>query len=273
MSMSTTTKRYLEIEPGVELYVEETGTGRPLVLIPGWTMTTEVFARQVPHFAERYRVVTYDPRCQGRSTKTVHGVTYPQHGRDLGTLIDRLGLDQPVLLPWSYGCLKVWELMRQRGTEAIAGVVWIDLSPQQVGRVPGDWCEGTIDDLTAFLRGLADRHREATRSFCAAMWQGTPPADELDRVADQSMMTPQYAALLMAADGMSRDETAMAEATDGALPMLHIVHEQKAAAARDWLARHCPAAAIEALGFHFMFWEHAARFNALVDRFLEEHGL
>lgn len=269
----TTTKRYVEIEPGVELYVEETGSGRPLVLIPGWTMTTEVFARQVQHFAGRYRVITYDPRGHGRSTKTIHGLSYRQMGQDLGRLLDLLEAKDPVLLPWSYGCLKVWELIRQRGTQGIAGVAWIDLSPQQVGLAEGDWCEGIIPELTAFMRALADDHRNATRSFCAGMWQGTPPPDELDWVADQSMKTPQFTAALLSADGMSRDQTEIAEATDGAFPALHIVHEGKAEAARRWLARHCPRTPMAALGFHFMFWEHADRFNSLVDGFLEEHGL
>jgi non-heme chloroperoxidase len=82
--MRDTQRHYVEIEPGVDLYVEETGAGRPLVFIPGWTMTTEVFARQVARFAADYRVITYDPRCQGRSSKTLHGVNYAQHGRDLG---------------------------------------------------------------------------------------------------------------------------------------------------------------------------------------------
>ena len=271
--MTATQRHHVEVADGIELYVEESGSGRPLVFIPGWTMTTEVFARQVPHFADRYRVVTYDPRCQGRSTKTVNGISYAQHGRDLARLIDALALKDAVLAPWSYGCLKVWEMFRQRGTRDTAGVVWIDLSPQQVQRDEGDWCEGDIAGLTATQRALADDYRATTRAFCAGMWQGTPPADELDWVVDQSLKTPQYATCLLAADGMSRDETDMARATDGALSMLHIVHEAKAYAARAFVARNCPAAMVEGLGFHFMFWEYADRFNALVDGFLAENDL
>ena len=269
----TAKRHYVEVEPGIDLYVEETGEGRPLLFIPGWTMTTEVFARQVAHFAKRYRVISFDPRSHGRATMTVNGMSYAQQGRDIARLIELLELESPVLLPWSNGCIAVWEMVRQRGIDGLAGVVWIDMSPQQIRKDPGDWCEEDAASLAAFQRALADRHRAATREFCAAMWQGKAPAAELDWVADQSMKTPQYAALLLAADGISRDETEIAVAMDGRLPMLHVVHEEKAEAARAFCTGNTPATPVEALGFHFMFWQYADRFNALVDDFLSEHGL
>ncbi len=58
-----------------------------------------------------------------------------------------------------------------------------------------------------------------------------------------------------------------------ALPMLHIVHEAKGEAARDYVARHCSAARVVPLGFHFIFWEFADRFNEEVTAFLKEHTL
>jgi len=268
-----TQRRYLEIEPGVDLYVEETGQGRPLVFIPGWSMTTEVFARQVPHFADRYRIITYDPRCQGRSSATVTGLSHPHQGRDLARLLELLDADDAVLLPWSNACLGVWEMFRNQGIDGTAGAVFIDLAPKALGDPASDWCEGGAEDQTGFQSALADDHRAATRAFCASMWQGTPPAEELDWVADQSMKMPLCAALVMAADGLARDETEIAGSSAAAMPTLHVVHEEKAAAAARWRDRHCPSARVEGLGFHFMFWEYADRFNALVDGFLAEHGL
>lgn len=271
--MSATAKNHVEVAPGVELYVEETGAGRPLVFVPGWTMTTEVFARQVPHFAERYRVVTYDPRGQGRSTKTCDGNSYPRHGADLARLADTLDLTDAVYVPWSYGCLEVWQLIGDRGTDAMAGVVFVDEAPKPFQPDPTIWGEGDGQYLIDFQRAMTDRHHAATREFCAAMWQGTPPADELDWVTGQSLLTPLYVALLLAADGVTRDYTAEAERIDGRVPVMHVVCEERAEQARRWLATHAPAARCEALGAHFMFWEFAERFNALVDDFLKANNL
>ena len=60
--MATTHSHYVPVGDGIDLYVEETGEGRPLVFIPGWTMTTEVFAKQVAHFSKAYRFVRFTQR-------------------------------------------------------------------------------------------------------------------------------------------------------------------------------------------------------------------
>lgn len=57
------------------------------------------------------------------------------------------------------------------------------------------------------------------------------------------------------------------------MPVMHVVHEEVEEAAARWLATHTPAARVEGLGYHFMFWEHAERFNALVDDFLTSNRL
>ena len=92
---------YFEVEPGVELYYEDHGNGSPLVFVPGWTFTTEVFTHQFAHFSENHRVVSFDPRSQGRSTLTLQGNDYGTQSADLCKLIDHLGLKDPVLVGWS----------------------------------------------------------------------------------------------------------------------------------------------------------------------------
>ena len=52
---------YLEIEPGVELYYVDRGQGTPLIFVPGWTFTHEVFVHQIEHFAKTHRVIAFDP--------------------------------------------------------------------------------------------------------------------------------------------------------------------------------------------------------------------
>jgi pimeloyl-ACP methyl ester carboxylesterase len=95
--------KYIEVEPGVELYYEDYGQGTPLLFVPGWTFTGEVFEHQVAHFAATHRVIVVDPRGQGRSSVTLHGNDYATHGADLAKLIKALELRDVVLVGWSFG--------------------------------------------------------------------------------------------------------------------------------------------------------------------------
>jgi non-heme chloroperoxidase len=123
---------YIEVEPGIELYVEDNGSGEPIVFIPGFTFTTEVFSEQVKHFSKTHRTIVIDPRSHGRSTMTVHGNDYVTHGTDLQKVLKQLNVTNPTLIGWSFGCLTVWEYIRQFGTGDIKSLVLIDMPPKSL---------------------------------------------------------------------------------------------------------------------------------------------
>ena len=93
---------FVEVEPGVEIYYEERGTGTPILIVPGWTFTTEVFVHQLEQLSEKYRVIVIDPRSQGRSSITMHGNDYTTHAADLAKVIKALGFD-PEDIPVMFG--------------------------------------------------------------------------------------------------------------------------------------------------------------------------
>ena len=85
-------------------YLEAGAGERYLVLIPGWTMTAEVWKEQIPYFAARnFHVVAFDPRSQGLTTKTEGGNTYQQQAADLHAFLNALKIDEPILVGWSAG--------------------------------------------------------------------------------------------------------------------------------------------------------------------------
>jgi non-heme chloroperoxidase len=128
--------KYIEVEPGVELYYEDYGQGTPLLFVPGWTFTGEVFEHQVAHFAATHRVIVVDPRGQGRSSVTLHGNDYATHGADLAKLIKALELRDVVLVGWSFGSLAAWGYVQQEGLAALKAMVGIDLSPKPLSTNP-----------------------------------------------------------------------------------------------------------------------------------------
>src|SRR5512145_2205518 len=76
---NTIRSEFVRINDDFTIHFEESGSGdMPIVFIPGWTMSTKVFSRQLAHFLEsnRWRAISYDPRGQGLTTKTIEGHSY-----------------------------------------------------------------------------------------------------------------------------------------------------------------------------------------------------
>lgn len=95
----------IEIKPGVRLNVFDRGHGRPIVFLHGWPFSHEIFANQFEAlFNEGYRVIGIDLRGFGKSDKPV-GAAYDfqMHLGDIAALFDVLGLDNAVLLGYSFG--------------------------------------------------------------------------------------------------------------------------------------------------------------------------
>ena len=89
--------RYFEVVPGVDLRYVDEGEGRPIVFVPGYSFSIDVFEHQIEYFRRDFRCIAVDPRCHGKSTITHFGNTYDQQGADLGRFIEGLGLKDVVL--------------------------------------------------------------------------------------------------------------------------------------------------------------------------------
>jgi pimeloyl-ACP methyl ester carboxylesterase len=85
------------------IYYEVHGEGPPLVLAHGAGGNTEIWWQQVPHFAARFRVVTFDHRCFGRSRCAPEGFKPELFGDDLVAILDAEGIDRTALVCQSMG--------------------------------------------------------------------------------------------------------------------------------------------------------------------------
>jgi pimeloyl-ACP methyl ester carboxylesterase len=263
---------YLEVDPGVEIYYEDQGTGTPLVFVPGWTFTTDAFAYQMAHFSKTHRVILMDPRSHGRSTVTPAGSNYAAQGADLAKLIEALDLEDVVLVGWSFGCLTNWAYVRQAGIERIKAVVGIDLSPKPLSVNEGDWVEGPLDEIGQYYNMFL-QSPQGQRDFVAAyatevMVQRALTDEELAWIIGMSLNTPYYIAAAFFAAGMFDDYREEAKLVDASLPALHIIAEHWADLAVPFMNELCPKTKTAVLGGHLMFWEHHEAFNAILDEFL-----
>jgi pimeloyl-ACP methyl ester carboxylesterase len=79
--------------PGASLYYETRGTGPVLLCIPGGPTDAGMFADLAGRLADRYTVVTYDPRGHSRSTLDgePHDIPVATHADDAAVLLGALG--------------------------------------------------------------------------------------------------------------------------------------------------------------------------------------
>jgi non-heme chloroperoxidase len=88
----------------VEIYYEDHGTGKPVLLIHGWPLSGRSWEAQVPALIEAgYRVITYDRRGFGKSSQPWGGYDYDTFAADLHKLIEHLDLRDVTLVGFSMG--------------------------------------------------------------------------------------------------------------------------------------------------------------------------
>ena len=99
--MSSEDSSYLEVN-GAQLYYEVAGQGDTIVLIHGFAADTRTWDDQFQEFSKHYRVIRYDLRGYGRSSKTEVGKPY-SHSRDLKGLLDHLCIRKACVIGLSMG--------------------------------------------------------------------------------------------------------------------------------------------------------------------------
>lgn len=88
---------------GIRLYYEEHGRGTPLVLVMGYGDGCRKWAKQVPAFARRHRVIAFDNRGGGKTDAPRSGYSIRTFARDTVGLMDHLGIERAHLCGYSMG--------------------------------------------------------------------------------------------------------------------------------------------------------------------------
>jgi len=177
-----------------------------------------------------------------------------------------------VLVGWSFGALIGWEVVKQAGVDTLKGVVSVDLSPKTLSTNDADWVEGPLDEIAGAYNTFLN-NPQGQRDFVEyyatnVMVQRDLEPAELAWIVEQSLKTPTPIAALNFASGMFSDYIEQAQLVDEKLPSLCIVAEHWAETAVTFMNKICPNTATEVLGGHMMFWEHADKFNAILDDYL-----
>ncbi len=110
----------------IKLYYEDHGSGSPVVLIHGWPLSGASWEKQTAALlAAGHRVITYDRRGFGRSSKTGTGYNYDTFAADLDKLLKKLNLKKVALVGFSMGSGEVTRYIGKYGTARVRKAVLI----------------------------------------------------------------------------------------------------------------------------------------------------
>jgi len=154
-----------ENSAAIELYYEDHGAGAPVVLIHGFPLNGGSWEKQLPVLLEAgHRVITYDRRGFGDSSKPTVGYDYDTFAADLRALMEALDLRDATLVGFSMG---TGEVTRYLGAYGAARVRKAAL----LGPIP-PFLLHTGDNPEGLPQGVFDGFREAIATDRYAFFKG-----------------------------------------------------------------------------------------------------
>jgi len=110
----------------IQLYYEDHGSGDPLVVIHGYPLSGTSWEKQLPVLLQvGHRVITYDRRGFGKSSRPTAGYNYDTFAEDLHKVVSHLKLHDFALVGFSMGGGEVARYFGKYGSKGVSKAVII----------------------------------------------------------------------------------------------------------------------------------------------------
>ncbi|MQA85765.1 MAG: alpha/beta fold hydrolase [Streptosporangiales bacterium] len=268
---------------GVTLRYTDTCSGRPVVLIHGWSQSAVLWRYQTEHLSTRYRVIAYDQRGHGTSDKPTHGYKIHRLAHDLHELLTALDLNNVTLVAHSMGCSVTFAYLELFGNHRLAKIALLDPAPflttnptwtQQTRAQAGSLF--TPDEVTHTYNTLntATRDPTHTRSIIDTMLTPTADPELRDWIIQQNhkMPGPQAAALLY--NHAHQDWRDLIPRITFPTLLIAGAASINPLTTSKWISQQIPRAQLRIIekhdrGSHFAFLENPTHVNTLLNDFID----
>lgn len=163
---------FIETKDCTQLFYKDWGAGEPVVFVPGWCLSSEMWEYQMTPLAEAgFRCVAYDVRGCGRSDQPGGGYDFDTLADDLAAVIEGLDLRGATLVGHSAGSAQIVRYLSRHGEGRVARISLISSTAPYLLKT-GDNPEG-VDGamLDGIISGLRDDRPKWAASL-AAPWFG-----------------------------------------------------------------------------------------------------
>ena len=262
----------VEVADGVSLRVIDAGKAGDapvLVFIPGWSTGADIWRHQIESFAKTNRVMAFDPRSQGESTKTTSGNTPEIRAQDLHALLERVGVRHPVLIGWSQGVQDVAAYVERYGTKDLAGIVLVDAAVSDGTEGMAARAQETAAQFKMF--GVYQAHqKDYLGGMMRAIISKPQSHDTTEQLVNTGMKTPpDIGVAMLVADMFGVNRTTALRKID--CPTLIVASAKSGELARQQAAaNNIPRARLEKVedAAHAVFVDQPDRFGELIKSFV-----
>jgi non-heme chloroperoxidase len=140
----------------VEIFYEDWGEGHPVVLIHGWPLSHEMWEYQISDLVDAgFRVIAYDRRGFGKSSKPHYGYDYETLTGDLRAILDGLDLQDVTLVGFSMGGGEVVRYFSRYGGERVTRIALIgSITPYMLKTLdnPNGVKESIFEEMLASMK-------------------------------------------------------------------------------------------------------------------------
>lgn len=117
---------YITTKDNTQLYVKDWGSGRPVVLLHGWPLSSDSWDDQAMAIADAgYRTIAYDRRGFGRSSQPWKGYDYDTLADDLAEVMEQTDAQNAVVIGFSMGGGEIARYMSRHGGKGLAKAVLV----------------------------------------------------------------------------------------------------------------------------------------------------
>lgn len=247
---------------GIPVWYEVHGTGTPaLVFIHGWSCDRSYWRRQVGYFAGRNQVVVIDLAGHGESGVGRQAWTMPAFGDDVMAVVEKLGLEELVLIGHSMGGDVIVEAALHLPGRVV-GLVWAD-TYSSLGE------PRTGEQIEKFRAPFREDFVTATRDLVRRMFVPSSDAVLVDWVAADMSAAPPEIAVDALEHAISNDRAILAGLRELTAPVVAINPDYRPTDI-EALQRHGVKTVLMSGVGHFLMMEDPHTFNRLLSETIEE---
>jgi non-heme chloroperoxidase len=200
---------FITAKDGTRLFVQQWGSGRPVVFVSAWTLNSDFWGTHLQAMATAgFQAIAFDRRGHGRSDAPSCGYDADMLADDLAVVIESLDIKDIVLVSHSMGSGEVARYLTRHGSERVAKLVFVapttpylvktednpDAVPKEMldgmlAAIAKNYPEWVRDNEAPFFSAETDRE---TRAWIKAMMLGVslPVAIAFRQLAGQTDFRP-----------------------------------------------------------------------------------